>query len=60
MPTSIIDLFCGAGGFSYGMSDLGAEIVAGFDNDQIALDTFKANHPNAEIFQIKLKILMIF
>ena len=54
MPTSIIDLFCGAGGFSYGMSDLGAEIVAGFDNDQIALDTFKANHPNAEIFNADL------
>ncbi|RKM55447.1 DNA cytosine methyltransferase [Butyrivibrio sp. CB08] len=42
-----IDLFCGAGGLSYGFQDAGYEIIVGVDNEQAALDTFELNHPGA-------------
>lgn len=38
-----IDLFCGAGGSSYGARLAGAEIVAAFDNWQPAIDTYNEN-----------------
>lgn len=45
-----IDLFCGAGGSSYGARNAGVEIVAGFDVWEPALKTYKANFPDAKIF----------
>lgn len=44
MGVSVIDLFCGAGGLSVGMEAVGAEIIAGFDNDKDSLKTFEFNH----------------
>lgn len=44
----VIDLFCGAGGFSHGFHQAGFEIVLGVDNDPTVKDTFLANHPDAE------------
>lgn len=38
-----IDLFCGAGGLSQGFRNAGVEILAGFDDDLEALDTFQHN-----------------
>jgi len=46
----VIDLFCGAGGFSKGFEKQGFEIVLGVDNWQIACDNFKLNHKNSEIW----------
>ena len=46
----ILDLFCGAGGFSYGMeknSDF--ETVIALDNDEKAGNTFKKNMPRTEV-----------
>jgi len=45
----VIDLFCGAGGFSEGFKQVGFEIVAGVDNWIKALQSFKKNFPNAEV-----------
>jgi len=42
-----IDLFCGAGGLSYGFMQAGFEIRAGVDVDASALLTFQRNHPDA-------------
>jgi DNA (cytosine-5)-methyltransferase 1 len=39
----VIDLFCGCGGLSLGFRRAGFEIVAGIDNDDSALQTFRAN-----------------
>ncbi len=50
MSISVIDLFCGAGGLSYGIGACGARVVAGFDNDKASLNTFKKNHPNSNGF----------
>jgi DNA (cytosine-5)-methyltransferase 1 len=38
-----LDLFCGAGGSSYGAHQAGAEIVAALDYWQTAVDTYNAN-----------------
>lgn len=50
----ILDLFCGAGGLSEGFRQAGFKIVAGIDNDSEALQTFKANHPEAIAVQADL------
>jgi DNA (cytosine-5)-methyltransferase 1 len=44
-----IDLFCGAGGSSYGAQLAGAKIVAAFDNWQPAVDTYNANFGDGNI-----------
>ncbi len=46
-----IDLFCGAGGSSYGARKAGAQIIAGFDIWNTAITAYKANFPEAKTFQ---------
>jgi DNA (cytosine-5)-methyltransferase 1 len=43
-----IDLFCGAGGLSYGFESAGFNILLGIDNDKMALTTFEHNHKNSK------------
>jgi DNA (cytosine-5)-methyltransferase 1 len=46
----VIDLFCGIGGFSYGFEMTKSfEVVLGVDLWEIALETFKTNHPSTEL-----------
>jgi DNA (cytosine-5)-methyltransferase 1 len=40
---NVIDLFCGAGGFSEGFRQAGFRIIAGIDNDSQALETYAKN-----------------
>lgn len=50
MSFRILDLFCGAGGFSKGFDEVKEfETVEGTDFNKAALETFKYNFPNAEI-----------
>ena len=42
-----LDLFCGAGGSSWGARLAGAEIVGGIDIDPVAMRTFADNFPTA-------------
>lgn len=44
----VIDLFCGAGGFSEGLRQSGFDIVLGIDNWDGALESFRMNFPKAE------------
>jgi DNA (cytosine-5)-methyltransferase 1 len=53
---NVIDLFSGCGGFSYGFQNAGFHIIAGVDNEKIALDTFKLNHKNSDVFNYDLSI----
>jgi DNA (cytosine-5)-methyltransferase 1 len=46
MPTAI-ELFCGAGGTSFGFASAGFDVRLGVDIDAAALATFAQNHPNA-------------
>ena len=45
---NVIDLFCGAGGLSYGFEKAGFSILLGIDNDAKALETFERNHNGAK------------
>jgi len=44
---TMIDLFCGAGGFAVGASWAGFESVLGIDHFEPAMRTWSYNHPNA-------------
>lgn len=44
---NFIDLFCGCGGFSYGLEKAGLNCMAGIDFLKDAIETFGLNHPNA-------------
>lgn len=46
---NVIDLFCGAGGLSYGFQRAGFDVLLGIDSDQKALETFELNHKGAKI-----------
>jgi DNA (cytosine-5)-methyltransferase 1 len=39
----VIDLFCGCGGMSLGARQAGFKIIAGFDTDECALETYRRN-----------------
>lgn len=52
-PT-VLDLFSGCGGLSYGFHKAGYRIVAGIDNWEDALVTFKNNHPGSKVFNVDL------
>jgi DNA (cytosine-5)-methyltransferase 1 len=43
----VVDLFCGAGGFSEGFRQVGFTIKTGIDNDTQALITYKHNFPES-------------
>lgn len=44
MKPTVIDLFCGCGGLSYGFMKAGYDIVVGIDNWKDAVETFNYNH----------------
>jgi DNA (cytosine-5)-methyltransferase 1 len=50
-----IDLFCGAGGSSYGAKKAGAQIVAGFDMWNSATHAYQKNFPEAKVFEGDLR-----
>ena len=50
MEFKILDLFCGAGGFSYGMEkNPHFKTVLALDNDSYAGETFKRNMPSCDV-----------
>lgn len=59
-----MDLFCGAGGSSYGARQAGAEIVVAIDSWQTAVDTYNANFGEGkarceDIFKLKPETLVV-
>lgn len=62
-PT-VIDLFCGAGGFSYGFKQAGYRIIAALDSDKNAKITYEFNFPTTKFYfdkieNIDAKIIMM-
>jgi len=45
---NVLDLFCGAGGLSFGFEQAGFNVLLGIDNDAMALKTFELNHNGAK------------
>ena len=54
---TIVDLFCGCGGMSWGLRKAGFKILAGIDNWADALQTFEANHKGTSTYLINIKDL---
>lgn len=46
---NILDLFCGAGGLSYGFEQAGFSPILGVDLNAQALETYQKNHKNSQI-----------
>ena len=44
-----IDLFCGAGGLSYGFQQEGFDVLLGIDNNAKALESFLYNHSDSNV-----------
>ena len=45
----ILDLFCGAGGLSYGFEQAGFKPILGVDFNASALETYQKNHKDSQI-----------
>lgn len=59
--TSCIDLFCGAGGLTYGLLEEGIEVVAGIDLDPACRYPYEANNGarfvEADVFELEVEEL---
>lgn len=55
MISTLIDMFCGAGGISHGFEQAGFSVIAGVDSDSVA--AFRANHPQSRAVQADLSML---
>lgn len=53
----VLDIFSGCGGMSWGLHKAGFDVVAGVDNWEPALNTFKLNHPDALIYNKDIREL---
>ena len=54
---TVVDLFCGCGGLSWGLAKRGYRVVAGVDNSPIALKTFERNHRPTQTIEADLATL---
>jgi len=49
-PVSAVDLFCGAGGLTFGLLQAGIKVEAGIDIDEQAKHAYVTNNPGTEFF----------
>lgn len=47
-PIAAVDLFCGAGGLTYGLRKAGIEVAAGIDIDKQSKHAYTTNNPDAK------------
>ena len=45
-----VDLFSGCGGLTLGLQLAGFRVIAGVELDALSVSTYKANHPNIQVF----------
>jgi DNA (cytosine-5)-methyltransferase 1 len=57
MSPSVIDLFCGAGGFSLGAAQAGFRPLIGIDIDSDLLSSYRLNFPNARALEADISEL---
>lgn len=55
MGPRTVDLFCGAGGSSWGAKNAGASIVCGVDAWELAARTYQVNFPGARSLNIRME-----
>jgi DNA (cytosine-5)-methyltransferase 1 len=54
---SAFDLFCGCGGLSLGMKQAGFRVLGAVDIDPLSVQTYKANHPEVEVWLEDIRAL---
>lgn len=54
---SAIDLFCGCGGLSLGLEQAGFRVLGAVDVDNLAVETYKANHPEVTVWEADIQDL---
>lgn len=55
--TKAIDLFSGCGGTTLGLRKAGFNVIAGVENDPLAIETYQHNHPKVKVFASDIKEL---
>jgi DNA (cytosine-5)-methyltransferase 1 len=59
MTLTAIDLFCGAGGLTLGLKLAGFRVLGGVEIDPLACETYRANHPKAELWEQDIRTLPV-
>lgn len=54
-----VDLFSGCGGLTHGLKRAGFEVVGAVDIDSSSVKTYKANHPEVEVWQRDVRKLKV-
>lgn len=54
-----IDLFCGAGGLTVGLSDAGFQVLAGVENKAVAAETYRSNNPKSKIYECDIRSISV-
>ena len=52
-----VDLFCGAGGLSEGLRQSGVSVVGAIDIAPLAIQTYRANHPDTKVWEQDIRRL---
>ncbi len=52
-----IDLFSGCGGLTLGLKWAGFKVLGAVDNDQVAVASYKANHPRVRLWESDIRAL---
>lgn len=52
-----VDIFCGCGGLTVGLKRAGFRVLAGVDVDALSVETYKANHPEVDIWEKDIRKL---
>jgi DNA (cytosine-5)-methyltransferase 1 len=50
-----IDLFSGCGGLTLGLKQAGFKIIGAIENDTLAVETYRKNHPEVEVWPVKIE-----
>ena len=50
-----IDLFCGSGAVSAGITHAGFRVIAAVDNDPVTCNTYRLNHPSVDLIEEDIK-----
>lgn len=58
-PPIAIDLFSGCGGLTLGLKKAGFRVVGAVDNHALSVETYKANHPEVQVWERDIRGLPV-